>query len=136
MYQDYLEQYDPDLYILPTSYEDFLQNYLQEPVFNPLADLDYYSGTEYYESLEDAVRGTGLYYYPITEFDWWNVPPFPNPKIAQNKFLIFFVTPRSAFRYIHRYKNGWRVLQLRPKLKSYKLDRERTNFGLFFSQPL
>lgn len=72
MYRDYLQQYDPNLYILPTSYDDFLQNYLQWPVFNPLAGLDYYSGAEFYESPEDAVRGTGLYYYPATEFDWWN----------------------------------------------------------------
>lgn len=75
MYQDYMQQYDPNLYILPTSYNDFLQNYLQ-PVFNPLADLDYYANTELYDSPEGAVQGTGWLYYPITEFDWWNATPY------------------------------------------------------------
>jgi hypothetical protein len=78
MYQDYLRQWGQGGYILPTSYDDFIHNYLQQPVFNPLAGLNYYSGTEFYESPEDAVYGNGLYHYPITEFDWWNVDPYTN----------------------------------------------------------
>lgn len=80
MYREYLNKYDPDHYILPNSYEDFLQNYLQKLPYDPLATLDYYSGEEFYDFLEDAVKGSELYYYPITEFDWWNVNPYNNMK--------------------------------------------------------
>jgi hypothetical protein len=76
MYRDYLQQYGSGGYILPTSFDDFIHNYLQWPAYNPLAGLNYYSGTEFYESPEDAVCRTGLYYYPITEFAWWNVAPY------------------------------------------------------------
>jgi CxxC-x17-CxxC domain-containing protein len=76
MYQDYLQQYGNGGYILPNSYDDFVHNYLQWPAYNPLAGFNYYSGTEFYESPEDAVHGNGLYYYSITEFAWWNAAPY------------------------------------------------------------
>lgn len=76
IYRDYIGGLDPEIYLLPKSYDDFLRNYLEKPIFNPLADLNYYSGDEFYDYLGDAVKGTGFFYYPITEFDWWNVSPY------------------------------------------------------------
>jgi len=75
MYRDYLRQYGGGSYILPGSYDEFLSKLHPVDSFNPLLGLNYYSGTEFYESLEDAVR-PGLHYYSITGFDWWNEPPY------------------------------------------------------------
>lgn len=69
MYLDYVGQYDPNLYVLPKSYDDFLQNYL---AYVPEQLVDHYSSSEIYGSPEGAIRGTGAFYYPVTEFDWWN----------------------------------------------------------------
>lgn len=70
MYRDYLRQYGSGWYILPTSYEDFIQNYLVKPAYSPLEGLNYYSEGKSYESPAEAIRAN------YRGFDWWNVTPY------------------------------------------------------------